>query len=394
MHDEELPGRDERLQRRGDRLRALAQTGPETEMGRLLRMFWQPVAVSAELAAGQAQPLRILGEDLTLYRGESGRPHLVGGYCAHRLTVLHTGWVEGDRIRCMYHGWQYDGDGRCTERPAERDDRPPNVAIAGYPLEEYAGLIFAYLGSGAPPPFALPRKDVFGRGGPAIARKQVWDYNWLQMVENSLDAVHVSFVHAYGRGGSFIEAVTQAIPELEYLETDAGVRQIATRGQGNVRVSDWTFPNNNHISVPGPLPGTPWVDIGLWVVPVDDEHTARLNIYCAPPTDPETDARLSAYFDGIGEYNPAEHYADLFERRRMPDDPLLQLTNAQDYIAQRGQGVIVDRAAETLGRSDAGVALLRRILFRELAALRDGSATKTWRPLERPAEMPRQHALS
>jgi len=383
---------DERLQRRADRLQELTQTGPHSDMGKLLRTFWQPVAVSAELASGTAQALRILSEDLTLYRGESGCPHLVGGRCAHRLTLLNTGWIEGDRIRCMYHGWQYDGTGRCTQRPAERDDGLPKVKIVSYPLEEYAGLIFAYLGPGDPPRFDLPRKDVFEREGPRIARKQVWDYNWLQMVENSLDAVHVSFVHAYGRGGTFIKSVTQAIPELEYLETDAGIRQIATRGEGNVRVSDWTFPNNNHISTPGLLPGTPWIDIGLWNVPVDDEHTARLNIYCAPATDSETDERLGAYFNGIGAYNPAEHYESLFIGRRMPDDPLLQLTNAQDYIAQRGQGVIVDRSAETLGRSDAGIALLRRVFFRELDALSAGNAPKRWRKLETAAELPVQRA--
>lgn len=378
------------IQRRGDRLQELARCGPGSEMGKLLRKFWQPVAVSNELAPGSAQPLRILGEDLTLYRGEGGRAFLVGGRCAHRLTVLHTGWVEGDTIRCMYHGWQYDGMGQCVQRPAERDDRPPSVKIVSYPTHEYVGLIFAYLGEGPAPTFDLPCKDVFEVDGPIIARKQIWDFNWLQMTENSLDAVHVSFVHAYGRAGSFIESVTQAIPDLEYHETDAGIRQIATRAKGNVRVSDWTFPNNNHISVPGPFPGAPWVEVGLWNVPVDDEHGARLNVYCAPSTSPQIDQRLRDYLNGIGGYNPAEHRDELFLERKFPEDPLLQLTNAQDYIAQRGQGVIVDRSAETLGRSDAGIALLRKILFRELEAMRSGKPTKRWHKLERAAEMPIQ----
>ena len=358
-------------------------------MGRLLRAFWQPIEPAADLAPGTAKPVRVLGENLTLYRSQSGTPHLVGGTCAHRCTVLHTGWVEGDRIRCMYHGWQYDADGQCTERPAERDGTLPKIRIPSYPLTEYAGLIFAYLGEGRPPAFTLARKDVFERPGPAVVKKQIWDCNWLQMVENSLDAVHVSFVHAYGRAGSFIESVTQAIPELEYLETESGIRQIATRGAGNVRVSDWTFPNNNHISTPGPFPGSPWIDVGLWNVPVDDEHTARLNIYCAPLSDPTTDARLREYFSGIGEYNPADHFEDLFGHHRLPDDPLLPLTNAQDYIAQRGQGRVADRGSETLGRSDAGVALLRRIFQREMAAMRSGTP-KVWRALEEPAELPIQ----
>jgi len=379
-------------QRRGQRLQELTRTGPLTEMGKLLRRFWQPIAVCAELAPATARPVRVLSEDLTLYCGASGTPYLVGGRCAHRCTVLHTGWVEGESIRCMYHGWQYDGSGRCTERPAEGDRTPPNVRIAGYPLTEYAGLIFSYLGPGEAPPFDLPRKEVFERPGPIVARRQVWDYNWLQAVENSLDAVHVSFVHAYGREGSFIEAVTQAIPELEYVETEAGIRQIATRGVGNVRISDWTFPNNNHIRIPGPFPGSPWIDVGLWTVAVDDEHTARLNVYGAPAADPDVDRRVSAYLEGIGDYNPADHYQQLVLERCMPDDPLLQLTNAQDYIAQRGQGVIADRGAETLGRSDAGIALLRRIYVRELEAIKSGRETKPWRRLEQPADLPMQGA--
>jgi 5,5'-dehydrodivanillate O-demethylase oxygenase subunit len=383
---------DERAQRRGERLQQLAQCGPGTEMGALLRTFWQPVAVARDLAAGQAQALRILGEDLTLYRGEAGRAHLVGARCAHRLTLLHTGWVEGDDIRCMYHGWQYDGTGACVHRPAERDAQAPNVRIPGYPVTEYGGLIFAYLGPGEPPAFDLPRKDVFERPGALlIARKQVWDCNWFQTVENSLDAVHVSFVHAWGRGGRFIENVTQAIPELEYLETEAGVRQIATRGAGNVRISDWTFPNNNHISVPGPFPGDPWVDIGVWMVPVDDQHVARHTIYAAAPNEPAADARLRGHFESRT-YNPADHHDELFFARRLPDDAVFELTNAQDYIAQRGQGTIADRGRETLGRSDAGIALLRRIFFREMEALRAGGSPKRWQRLEAPAELPIQSA--
>src|SRR5262245_41759532 len=96
-----------------DRLKLLSQTGPDTDMGRLLRRFWQPIAVSHAVKAGAAVPLRVLGEDLTLYRGESGAAHLVAGRCAHRLTLLHTGWVQREEIRCIYHGWKYAGSGQC-----------------------------------------------------------------------------------------------------------------------------------------------------------------------------------------------------------------------------------------------------------------------------------------
>src|SRR4051812_11499592 len=195
-----------------ERLRALTATGPDSDMGRLLRMFWQPVAVSHSIKPGNAKPLRVMGEDLTLYRGESGRAYLVAGRCAHRRTVLHTGWVQGEEIRCMYHGWKYNGTGQCTERPAEEDKRQPNVKIAGYPLHEYCGLVFAYMGQGPAPTFDLPRKEPFEQSDIVLnAGEQTWPCNWLQQVENSLDAVHVSFAHHFGKVGPFGEAITSAI---------------------------------------------------------------------------------------------------------------------------------------------------------------------------------------
>src|SRR5215208_3001398 len=135
--------------------REFVHTGPGTLAGRFLRMFWQPVCCSYELAAGQALPIRIMSEDLTLYRGQSGTAYLVAGRCAHRGTQLSAGWVEADCIRCFYHGWKYDGTGQCVEQPAEDQAFAPKVRIAGYPVREYIGLIFAYLGEGEPPP--LPR---------------------------------------------------------------------------------------------------------------------------------------------------------------------------------------------------------------------------------------------
>src|SRR5215212_9573565 len=117
--------------------------GPGTLAGGYLRGFWQPVARAEDLPAGGAKPLRVLGEDYTLYRGESGSPHLVASRCAHRGTQLSTGWVEGDCLRCFYHGWKYDASGQCVEQPAEDPSFPPRVRIASYPTEEYLGLIFA-----------------------------------------------------------------------------------------------------------------------------------------------------------------------------------------------------------------------------------------------------------
>jgi 5,5'-dehydrodivanillate O-demethylase len=359
-----------------ERLKLLTQTAPDTEMGRLLRMFWHPVARAETLKAGTARPLRILSENLTLYRGESGRPFLVGGRCPHRRTLLHTGWVQGDEIRCMYHGWRFDGLGQCTERPAERD--PAGVKIAGYPLREYCGLIFAYMGDGPAPPFQLPRKDTFEHVNALVfTREETWPCNWFQQVEYALDAVHMSFVHRWGTD----DTLAEAIPQIEFAETDAGIRQIATRSPGSRRVSDWTFPNNNHVSQPGLTARDPLIDVGTWTVPVDDTHTTRFMIYAARKTGTDADRRIAEHFDRFGDYNPADYHNELMLDRHVPKDTLIQLTSAQDYVAAVGQGPIVDRPSEMLGKSDMGIALLRRMVWRELDALREGRPTKPWRKL-------------
>ena len=378
---------------RGDEFALLPQTGKGTEMGALLRRTWQPVALSRDIEIGKAKPNRILSEDLTLYRGYSGQAYLIGGRCAHRMTSLHNGWVEGDELRCMYHGWKYDGGGQCTEMPAEKDELTTTVKIPGYPVQEYSGLVFAYLGEGEAPAFDLPRKDVFEKPDTEImlfSREQTWPCSWFQHVENSMDAVHVSFVHRKGNIGPFGEAVTAAIPDLTYEETDAGIRQTATRAENNVRVSDWTFPNNNHILLPMYDRELPWCDLSVWMVPRDDENTVRFQLYAVPRVDAATDQRTMRHYEIYGGYDPADHHDELVYQGRYPEEPFLQLTNAQDYVASVGQGAIVDRANERLGKSDAGVALVRRIFLRELAALRAGKPAKTWRKLEHAVDLPRQ----
>jgi 5,5'-dehydrodivanillate O-demethylase len=374
---------------RREQLKLLHQTARGTLMGTLLRKFWHPVALSRDVAAGAARPLRIMGEELTLYRGESGRAYVVGGRCLHRLSLLHTGWVQGETVRCIYHGWTYDGTGRCVERPAEKDAGAPRQRIAGYPVREYGGLVFAYMGEEPVPGFELPRKDVFESAERVVlARAETWRCNWLQQVENSLDAAHVSFVHHMGAVGPFGAAVTASIPELSYAETEAGIEQVAVRGKGNVRKSDWTFPNNNHIVAPGLAKDDRWVDIGIWMTPNDDEHTTRFIIYCAPLTGGDA-RRFEKYFEDFGDYSPADHHDELFSGK-YPDDPYIQLPSAQDYVATLGQGTIAPRTDEMLGRSDLGIAILRGIFLRELEALRAGRPIKPWRRRAAAAQMPTQ----
>src|SRR5262245_61577304 len=127
----------------------LAHVGPDTLAGQYLRRFWQPPYVGRDLLPGHAKPVRLVGEDFTLYRGEDGVAHAVAFRCAHRGTQLSTGWVEGDCIRCFYHGWKYDGSGQCVEQPAEDAGFASKVRIRSYPCQEYLGLVFVYLGDEA-----------------------------------------------------------------------------------------------------------------------------------------------------------------------------------------------------------------------------------------------------
>jgi 5,5'-dehydrodivanillate O-demethylase oxygenase subunit len=361
--------------------RFLHQTAADTLMGQLLRRFWHPVALSTDLKAGSACPIRVLGENLTLYRGKSGRPYLIGGRCAHRCSVLHTGVIDDEQLRCMYHGWRYNGDGVCTDMPAEKKQRPTEIKIAGYPAHEYCGLIFAYLGQQPVPEFDLPRKEVFEEGRRFVfAKREVWDCNWFQQVENSLDAVHLSFAHLWGSAEQFgmMAASGGEIPELAYSETSSGVRQIATRSNGNVRISDWTFPNNNHIVVPGPNKNDPWPHVSVWAVPADDTHTMRFRLCSLQEDDPANRETI----ERSQKFDPSQHAEKLFrgDLTGITDQALI---SSQDYVAVRGQGEIVDRTQENLSSSDLGVVFLRRVFLRELEAIQNGQPTKQWaRPSE------------
>jgi 5,5'-dehydrodivanillate O-demethylase len=133
-----------------------ASTAPGTLAGRYMRMFWQPVYRVEDLHTKEAKPLRIMSEDFTIYRGESGGIYLTASNCAHRRTQLSVGWVEGEAIRCRYHGWKYRNDGQCIEQPGELN-KPfcEKVRIRTYPVKIYKGLVFAYFGEGSPPDFPI-----------------------------------------------------------------------------------------------------------------------------------------------------------------------------------------------------------------------------------------------
>jgi 5,5'-dehydrodivanillate O-demethylase len=208
--------------------------------------------------------------------------------------------------------------------------------------------------------------------------KSVWDCNWFQHVENSLDAVHVSFAHLWGSVGQFGSLVTASVPELSYSETNAGIRQVATRPNNNVRISDWTFPNNNHVVAPVPEKDDPWVHVSAWPTPVDDFNTMRFVIVSLETDDPVKVERIKAQYDL--DYSPADHYDELFHRGYFGVQNSACRTRRTTWQARPGRHH--DRSQENLSTSDAGVAFLRRIMLRELEAIRQGRPTKQWTRLQ------------
>ncbi|HEY3118674.1 MAG TPA: Rieske 2Fe-2S domain-containing protein, partial [Chloroflexota bacterium] len=236
-------------------------TGPGTLAGRYLRRFWQPVAMAEHLPAGRTKPIRILGDDLTLYRGESGSAHLLAFRCAHRGTQLSTGWVEGDDLRCFYHGWKYDSSGQCIEQPAEPEPFCQKVRIQSYPTYEYLRVIFAYLGEGEPPP--VPRFQLFEEEGDLRARNYIQPCNFFNQMENTTDPGHTKFVH---RWPHYAEYGLTGIPSITAEEREWGLST-------HITWPDWPPEeiDTHHVLMPnGMMNRIAHGDLLSWRVPIDD----------------------------------------------------------------------------------------------------------------------------
>ncbi|PYJ69489.1 MAG: hypothetical protein DME76_08760, partial [Verrucomicrobia bacterium] len=179
----------------------LTRIGPETPAGELLRRYWHVVAATSEITEDKPKKrVRVLGEDLVLYRDRSGKYGLIAEHCAHRGVSLYYGFVEEDGIRCAYHGWKYDACGKCLEQPFENPEAgfKDKISLPAYPVEKLAGLLFAYLGPPEKKPL-LPRWDMLTRrdGVRKLEIYQTLRCNWLQAMENSVDPVHTYYLHAH-----------------------------------------------------------------------------------------------------------------------------------------------------------------------------------------------------
>jgi len=361
----------------------IASTAPGTPGGAFMRQFWIAIDLSENLKPGQAKPIRIMSEDYALYRGASGRAQVIAYRCPHRGAQMHLGWVEGDDIRCVYHGWKFDCAGQCLEQPAEEAGFARKVTMRTWPTREHMGLIYAYFGEGEPPhfpPYPAPKGEGLIDPWPI----ELVPCNYLQSFENSMDEVHVTFVHA--PGGS--HKAMSDLPLISGEETDWGMKRYGKRANGKVRVTLHYAPAATRVIVP-PLAGMDgvggWAEIYLHFTPIDDVNHMWIVTSHVKATGADADAyrkkraeylkRRAAAPSSLAVANALMAGQGVFGDVRHPD-----LAVVQDIAVQAGQGRIADRANERLGRSDNGIILWRKILTRELRAIAEGRPAKTWRP--------------
>jgi phenylpropionate dioxygenase-like ring-hydroxylating dioxygenase large terminal subunit len=338
-------------------MRELTDVGAGTPMGELLRRYWHPVGLAGD-ASATPRALRVLGEDLVLFRDGGGRPGLVTARCAHRGTTLYYGRVEERGIRCCYHGWLFDVDGTILETPGEpaTSTLKDRLYHGAYPTHEQNGIVFAYMGppEEQPPP---PKYDSFSRPGYRLmpGRKYYYPCNWLQILENTVDPVHTAFLHTIVSGSQFTDEFGK-VPELDFMETPVGVIYVATRRVGDniwARMVENVLPNLQQVA---PI----WEDghqehpfngpmLSRWVVPIDDTNTLFIELRHVSET-----ARVTpGWWADRDIMAPGQLAADAYEAsQRQPGD----------YEAQVSQRPIAVHGLEHLGATDRGVIMFRQRL--------------------------------
>src|SRR4051794_3343748 len=348
----------------------LARVGPGTPCGEYLRRFWQPIMMSSRVT-DRPVAIRILGEDLVLFRDLAGDVGLVHKHCSHRGMSLEYGIIVEHGIRCAYHGWMYARDGRIVETPGEspRSLLKERICHGAYPLIEYRDLIFGYFGPPEKKP-AFPHLDVMDLPGNGMVPWQTHSpCNWLQVSENSMDPYHTPFLHTRMSGVQF-EEIWGELPVMDFHDRDFGFFYTNARRSGEniwIRIHDHLLPNfsqNGGLFERGEAVryfGRP--SLTRWVVPIDDTNTyviAWRNVNAED--DPEGRTRR----DEIG-WGSVDFYGQTIDR------PYGQRqSNPGDWDAWVSQGPINSHARENLGATDHGVRLLRNGLRKAIRNLQQG----------------------
>ena len=346
----------------------LTHVGPKTPAGEYLRRFWHGIATSSELG-DLPLLIRIMGEDLVLFRDKSARIGLLKKHCSHRRASLEYGRLEERGIRCCYHGWLYDVDGRLLEAPAEPPDAPlyKSVRQGAYPVKEYKGLIFAYLG----PPERTPEFPIYDTfempGTEMVPYTCTFPCNWLQVTENGIDPVHSMYLHTLVNEPQFSEN-WGILGDVKYHDGDLSVYCTIARRIGDnlwFRMQENLLPNITQSGAVHEMDGCNQRYFGRntflrWCLPLDDTNTKVVAW-----------AKFGARADPVKYNNPQDierlEQGELFNR---PHHEVQR--NPGDYVAMVGQGPIVVHAKEHMGTSDRGVAMFRRRLRKEIRALADG----------------------
>lgn len=379
----------------------MCRVGPETPAGSLLRQYWQPIALCEELATGRPlRAVRLMGQDFVLFRDEAGQLGLLDRDCPHRGADLAFGRLEHGGLRCAFHGWLFDVDGRCLETPAEpaASKLCERVRQRAYPVVEKSGVIFAYIGSGEPP--AFPAFDCFvAPEAYTFAFKGMFECNWLQALEVGIDPAHASFLHrffededpgdSYGRqfrGASADSAwpMTKVMrefdrPEIMVDAADHGMRLTALRRidevQTHVRITNLVFPQAFVI------PMSTEMTITQWHVPVDDTHCYWVAIFTSfgKPVDRAQmrAQRLATYTlpDYTSRLNKRNDYGfNAAEQRAQTYTGMGMDINIHDQWAIESQGPIQDRTREHLGTTDRAIMRYRRMLLDAIDKQRAGES--------------------
>ena len=351
----------------------LTEVGPGKPVGELMRRYWQPVLASRNVTT-RPREVRILGEDLIVFRDGEGRPGLLYPRCMHRGTSLIWGHVEADGIRCCYHGWKFDVEGNCIEQPCEPNPHAcrPEHRQPWYPVRERYGLVWAYMG----PPERMPELPRFDAMEPLeecedymafdnslgahgdMNGPEVVPYSWLHMNDNVMDPFHVQVLHTTFSGTQFVREF-EVMPRVEFNEVEGGVIYQAHRdledGRHVNRVSTWMMPNVMFVPDVAMRGGRP-NSIGF-SVPVDDTHSRILMALRIPAEARERPMR------GLEAENfKPWHMRSVEERQDQPGD----------YEAQAGQGPVSLHSEEHLVTSDKGIGMQRRMLQRAISAMEAG----------------------
>ncbi|MFA5976555.1 MAG: Rieske 2Fe-2S domain-containing protein [Elusimicrobiota bacterium] len=364
--------------RGAERYQYLTATDAKTPAGELMRRYWQPVALCESLPPGAPpQPIRILGEDLVLFRDDEGRIGLIDRKCAHRCTDLALGRVEDGGIRCPYHGWLFDVEGRCLSQPAEASATAKDrIRMKSYPVHQAAGAIWTYMGPGEPPLF--PNYPALA-GGTEHCYTTRWfgDCNWMQASEGNIDPVHTSYLHQLELSSDDMKArwgvfSNQARPELSIEDTRFGVRLYTIRkvdgsDRKSIRITNFVMPNACAVGGFEGYLGEGGLTM-LWDVPIDDQHHWRWEFIFHRSGNLDKESLAAQYRSEKGEGDRMRRKADNLysqDRDSMRGEAYLGLGecfSVHDIAITQSQGTIHQQSNEHLSSSDIAIMRARRML--------------------------------